>query len=83
MIVFPKPPPVYDDYWANQFLRALELQMNTYFNEIQGLLLNVAPNYTTASKDVLPNRKGQVIFDTDLGKLCVNTGAGWETITSV
>jgi hypothetical protein len=83
MIVLPRPPIDYESNWANQFSRALELQMNTYFSQIQGLLLNIAPNYTTTGKNALANKKGQVIFDTDLGKLCVNTGSGWETITSV
>jgi hypothetical protein len=83
MIVLPKPPPAYENNWANQFTRALELQMLTYFGQIQALTLNVAPNYTTSGKNALPNRAGQVIFDTDLGKLCVNTGSAWETVTSV
>jgi len=26
---------------------------------------------------------GLVVFDTTLGKLCVNTGSAWQTITSV
>lgn len=39
---------------------------------------------TTAQKTALsPNRAGNVVFDTDLGKLCVNNGSAWETITSV
>lgn len=40
------------------------------------------PNMTTAQKNSISNVAGLVIFDTDLGKLCVNTGAGWQTITS-
>jgi len=40
------------------------------------------PNMTTAQKNAIANTAGLVIFDTSLGKLCVNTGAGWQTITS-
>lgn len=40
------------------------------------------PNMTTAQKNAISNTAGLVIFDTSLGKLCVNTGAGWQTITS-
>jgi hypothetical protein len=41
------------------------------------------PNMTTTQKNAMANVAGNVIFDTTLGKLCVNTGAGWQTITSV
>ena len=37
---------------------------------------------TTAAKEALANAAGLVVYDSDLGKLCVNTGAGWETVTS-
>jgi len=41
------------------------------------------PNMTTAQKNAITlNASGNVVFDTTLGKLCVNTGAGWQTITS-
>jgi len=40
-------------------------------------------NVTTAQKNALTVSSGVVIFDTDLGKLCVYTGSSWETITSV
>lgn len=40
------------------------------------------PRMTTAQKNAIANTSGLVIFDTDLGKLCVNTGSGWQTITS-
>jgi len=43
----------------------------------------IAPNVTTAQKNVLPAVSGQLVFDTDLGKLCVYTGSGWQTVTSV
>lgn len=82
-IRFPSPAPTYDIEWANQYTRLLEQQVELLWNSIQQINRNVAPSYTTASKALLPNRAGQVIFDTDLQKLCVNTGAGWETITSV
>jgi len=41
------------------------------------------PNMTTAQKTAIANVAGLVVFDTTLGKLCVNSGAGWQTITSV
>jgi hypothetical protein len=37
---------------------------------------------TTTQKNAIANVAGNVIFDTTLGKLCVNTGSGWQTITS-
>lgn len=40
------------------------------------------PNMTTTQKNAIANVAGNVIFDTTLGKLCVNTGSGWQTITS-
>ena len=40
------------------------------------------PNMTTTEKNAIANVAGNVIFDTTLGKLCVNTGSGWQTITS-
>ena len=43
------------------------------------------PRMTTAQKVTLAATAtaGLMIYDTDLNKLCVYTGAGWETITSV
>lgn len=41
------------------------------------------PRMTTAQKNLIANTAGLVVFDTTLAKLCVNSGAGWETITSV
>lgn len=43
----------------------------------------IAPNATTAQKNALSASAGQLVFDTDLGKLCVYTGSAWQTITSV
>ena len=40
-------------------------------------------NYTTVQKNALTGVPGGLIFDTNLGKLCVYNGASWETITSV
>ncbi len=37
---------------------------------------------TTTQKNALGNHEGMVVFDHTLGKLCVNNGASWETITS-
>jgi hypothetical protein len=39
-------------------------------------------NVTTAEKNALAAEAGWVVFDTTLGKLCVYTGAAWQTITS-
>lgn len=41
------------------------------------------PNMTTAEKNAIANVSGNVVFDTTLGKLCVNSGSGWQTITSI
>lgn len=41
------------------------------------------PNMTTVQKVAIANVAGNVVFDTTLGKLCVNSGSGWQTITSV
>lgn len=45
--------------------------------------VSVAQNVTTAQKNALSAGPGQIVFDTDLAKLCVYTGSAWETITSV
>lgn len=37
---------------------------------------------TTTEKNALPNVKGTLVYDGTLNKLCQNTGAGWETVTS-
>lgn len=41
------------------------------------------PNMTTAQKNAITPSAGTVIFDTTLSKLCVYSGAAWQTITSV
>lgn len=41
------------------------------------------PNMTTTQKNLIANVAGNVVFDTTLGKLCVNSGSGWQTITSI
>lgn len=41
------------------------------------------PNMTSAQKNAIANTAGLMVFDTDLGKACVNSGSGWQTITSV
>lgn len=40
------------------------------------------PAMTSAQKNAIGNSAGRVVFDTTLGKLCVNTGAAWQTISS-
>lgn len=41
------------------------------------------PNMTTTQKNAITPSAGTVIFDTTLAKLCVYSGAAWQTITSV
>ena len=42
------------------------------------------PNMTTTQKNaIVTPAAGLMVFDTTLSKLCVYTGAAWETITSV
>jgi len=38
---------------------------------------------TTLEKEALTDAAGLVVYDSDLGKLCVNTGAAWETVESI
>jgi hypothetical protein len=43
------------------------------------------PTMTTAQKNTLgglPAAEGLIVYDTDLHKLCIWTGAAWETFTS-
>jgi len=40
------------------------------------------PNMTTTQKNAIAASAGTVVFDTTLSKLCVYTGAAWQTITS-
>jgi len=41
------------------------------------------PRMTTIQKNAITTPSGLVIYDTDLGKLCVRGAINWETITSV
>ena len=41
------------------------------------------PNMTTTQKNAITPSAGTVIFDTTLAKLCVYSGAAWQTITSI
>jgi len=42
------------------------------------------PNMTTAQKNAIASpAAGLMVFDTTLAKLCVYTGAAWQTITSI
>lgn len=79
MARLPNPPDEYNRSWANQYSRVLEdviLQLQTKQMEVE------LPNYTTAQKEALTNRAGLMVYDTTLGKSCINTGSGWETISS-
>lgn len=43
----------------------------------------VVPVLTTTEKNAIASPEtGAVIFDSTLGKLCVYTGAAWQTVTS-
>lgn len=92
----PNPPSEYDPQFFRQFIRTLEIYFSQldsvtpnlsqsyradvfYGGELQGYFQNM----TTAEKAASTPVAGQVVFDTDLAKLCVYTGAVWETITSV
>jgi len=41
------------------------------------------PVITTTQKTALGNAAARIVFDSTLGKLCINDGAGWQTVTSV
>lgn len=89
---FPNPPQVYDPQYMQQFIRTLEV----YFSQLDSNTPNyadsytanafygmqVAANVTTAQKLALTVPMGSIVFDTDLKKLCVFVGPGWQTITS-
>ena len=45
--------------------------------------ITTAQNVTTAQKNALSAGPGRIVFDTTLGKLCVYTATGWQTLTSV
>ena len=40
------------------------------------------PVVTATEKNALTAATGAIVFDTTLGKLCVYTGAAWQTVTS-
>jgi hypothetical protein len=42
------------------------------------------PNMTTTQKNAIASpAAGLMVFDTTLSKLCVYSGAAWQTITSI
>jgi hypothetical protein len=41
------------------------------------------PNMTSTQKNAITPSAGTVVFDTTLAKLCVYSGAAWQTITSI
>lgn len=89
----PNPPTQWDAQYGRQLIRTLEL----YFSQLDSNTPNHAQQYTadafngiaatkqvtTAEKAALTPDAGWVVFDTDLGKLCVYSGVAWQTITSV
>ena len=83
VMLLPKPPDIYDSPWMNQYTRVLEMENQQLRNALQQLQLFIAPSFTTAQKLTLDDKPGRIILDTTLGKLCFNTGSGWETVTSV
>jgi len=89
----PNPPSDYDAQYMRQVIRVIE----TYFSQLDSRTPNNAQQYTadtfngiaatrnvtTAEKNALTPSAGWVVFDTTLGKLCVYSGSGWQTVTSV
>jgi hypothetical protein len=88
----PNPPSQYDPQYMRQVIRVIE----NYFSQLDSNTPNNAQKYTadtfngiaatrnvtTTQKNALAPSAGWVVFDTTLGKLCVYTGAAWQTITS-
>ena len=88
----PNPPSQYDPQYMRQVIRVIE----NYFSQLDSRTPNNAQKYTadtfngiaatrnvtTSEKNALAAEAGWVVFDTTLGKLCVYTGAAWQTITS-
>jgi hypothetical protein len=89
----PNPPSDYDAQYLRQVIRVIE----TYFSQLDSRTPNNAEKYTadtfvgiaatrnvtTTEKNALAPSAGWVVFDTTLGKLCVYSGSGWQTVTSV
>jgi hypothetical protein len=89
----PNPPSDYDAQYMRQVIRVIE----NYFSQLDSRTPNnaekytadtfngifAAKNVTTAEKNALTPSAGWVVFDTTLGKLCVYSGSGWQTVTSV
>ncbi len=42
----------------------------------------IAPSYTTAIRDQLPAKAGQIIFNSTTSKLNFYTGSAWQAVTS-
>jgi len=85
----PNATAEYDARSQDIFRGILRAYFNTLDNFIQVQALStvygiVFANVTTAQKNALVSPiAGQVVFDTTLAKLCVYSGAAWQTITSV
>lgn len=85
----PTAPLEYDPRAQDMLTNVLRLYFSTIDNLTQTLVLNtvngtVFATVTTAQKNAIISPKaGQVVFDTTLAKLCVYSGAAWQTITSV
>lgn len=73
------------DNWDNDLQFDEVQQIADAVSRLTWLVVNkVAENVTTAQKNAIVNPgRGQIVFDTTLGKLCVYNGAAWETVTSV
>ena len=88
----PNAPSQYDPQYMRQVIRVIE----NYFSQLDSNTPNNAQKYTadtfngiaatrnvtTTEKNALAAEAGWVVFDTTLGKLCVYTGAAWQTVTS-
>ena len=85
----PTAPVAYDAHDQDVFNNILRLYFTTIDNYTQGQIAStlngtVFTNVTTAQKTaIVAPKAGQVVFDTTLAKLCVYSGAAWQTITSV
>lgn len=67
---------------AGSSVRVTVQQIANYSASAAASLIPVY-NATTAQKNALSASSGVMVFDNDLGKLCVYNGSSWETITSV
>jgi len=92
LFAFGSPTFKFDGGGTANFNTGQTMKWGTFNNsDIAGVALQIIaidrgiqfPNMTTVQKNAMPNIPGNVVFDTTIGKLCVNNGSAWQTITSV